>query len=677
MKSKYFKSYFKKYWKSFLKKKTTKYSKRKSRSRNFNSRQIQLRILNEKRVEKIKFFTKSFQKKHWNVTNHLALFNHDVLKKNEINSDEIFHEKMINDIEKKRITCNLIHYRTQVATFFKIKRFSFRQNDNFDENEIVHDKKMLNASSTFKKSSIIAQSTRTFSVNSNKTFFANLKNVFVDTENAFLNEISSIINSAIRINSDKTFFANLKIVFVDTENVFLNEIFLVESLIIRIENEDFFFYDLTLKDFFDFNVMLFEIINVNEIQMKFENNSKNKTQTSKYLNCHELLMINAKRMIQKNISSIFDIEHRFWKCWLIDAMMKTKENIKMLHNMIDVVFNTKKMIKLNFQIWINIVSQFSIEKDVIVYATFDEKIEKNFDAIERYLDNFKYQSQNHIESCVTIEIKWQKKTIKYRIFDMSYNQELYFWQFVIINWLREMIANQILRDCILENYMNFDKTIEIIAYLLTIRSKRFSLYIFLLFFLDSDVEKDFLYIFFLLKVMLKKTFSIHSLTSLLTMMLKKTFSIHFFLSFFDSDVEEDFLYIFLSLESDVEKNFFDFQQNNWEKSYSSSSKMFFKQIFSLIRNRFTTIDKSFQKNIERKSNRLSSLFFDIFWNNELMNSIIYVRKFLIFMCITKMSSMCILLLMIVDEYSTFFSVEFLTKIQCTTFSTFWTKTMLI
>ena len=218
---------------------------------------------------------------------------------------------MINDIEKKRITCNLIHYRTQVATFFKIKRFSFKSNNNFDENEIVHDKKMSNASSIFKKSSIIAQSTRIFSINSNKTFFANLKNVFVHTKNAFLNEIFSIISFAIRVNSSKIFFVNLKIVFVNTKNVFLNEISLVDSLTIRIENEDFFFYDLTLKDFFDFNVMFFEIINVDEIQMKFENNSKNKTQTSKYLNCHEFLMINAKRMIQKNISSIFDIEHRF------------------------------------------------------------------------------------------------------------------------------------------------------------------------------------------------------------------------------------------------------------------------------------------------------------------------------------------------------------------------------
>ena len=387
---------------------------------------------------------------------------------------------------------------------------------------------MSNASSTFKKSSIIAQSAKTFSVNSNKTFFANLKNVFIDTENAFLDEISSIISSAIRVNLDKIFFVNLKIVFVDTENVFLDEISLVEFLTIRIENEDFFFYDLTLKDFSDFNVMFFEIININEIQMKFENNSKNKTQTNKYLNYHELFIINAKRMIQKNILSTFDIEHRFWKCWLIDAMMKTKKDINVLHNMIDVVFNTKKMIKLNSQIWINIVSQFSIEKDVIVYATFDEKIEKNFDAIERYLNNFKYQSQNHIKSCATIEIKWQRETIKYRIFDMSYNQELYFWQLVIINWFRKMIASQILRDCILEDYMNLDKTIEIIAYLLTIRSKRFSLYIFFFSFfssLDNDVEEDFLYILILLRVMLKKTFSIHSFSFFLTMMLRKIFLI--------------------------------------------------------------------------------------------------------------------------------------------------------
>ena len=558
MKSRYFKSYFKKYWRSFLKKKTTKYSKRKSRFRDFNSRQIQLRILNEERVEKVKFFTKSSQKKHWDVTNHLALFNHDVLRENEINSDEIFHEKMINDIEKKRITCNLIHYRTQVATSFRIKRSSFRQNDSFDENEIVHDKKMSNASSTFKKSSIIAQSARTFSANSDKTFFANLENVFADTENAFLNEISPIISSAIRVNSDKIFFANLETVFADTENAFLDEISLVESLTIRIENEDFSFYDLTLKDSSDSNVMLFEIISVDEIQVKFENNSKDRTQTNKYLNCHELLMINAERMIQKNISSTFDIEHRFWKCWLIDAMMKTKEDIKVLHNMIDVVFNTKEMIKLNSQIWISIVSQSSIEKDVIVYATFDEKIEKNFDAIERYLDNLKYQSQNHIESCATIEIEWQRKTIKYRILDMSYSQELYFWQLVIINWLREMIASQILRDCILEDYMNFDKTIEIIAYLLTIRSKRFSLYILLSLFLTVMLKKTFsiffsswewcwerlplytlslsswqwcwkrlsLYIFSpssLLTVMLKKTSSISS--SLLRVMLKKTFLI--------------------------------------------------------------------------------------------------------------------------------------------------------
>ena len=41
-----------------------KHSKSKLRFRNINVRQIQLRILNDKRIEKTKFFIKSFKKKH-------------------------------------------------------------------------------------------------------------------------------------------------------------------------------------------------------------------------------------------------------------------------------------------------------------------------------------------------------------------------------------------------------------------------------------------------------------------------------------------------------------------------------------------------------------------------------------------------------------------------------------
>ena len=259
---------------------------------------------------------------------------------------------MIENIDKKRITWNFIRYRIQIVAFFRIKRFFFKKNDNENENKIVFDVNIFNVL-IFKKILIIASF-----IDLNKIFFANLNVVFfIDTKKIFSNEIFSIINfaNAIRMNFDKIFFVNLKIVFVDTKNVFSNEISFNEFFTIIIDNEKFIFYNMTREIIFDFKNIQFEIVRVNDIQITFDNNSKNTISNEKYLNCEKFFMINAKRMYQKNISSIFDIDQKFWKYWLINAIMKTKKNVNMFHQMIKIVFDTKKIIKLNLQIWINIV----------------------------------------------------------------------------------------------------------------------------------------------------------------------------------------------------------------------------------------------------------------------------------------------------------------------------------
>ena len=163
--------------------------------------------------------------------------------------------------------------------------------------------------SIFKKILIIASF-----IDSNKNFFANLNDVFfIDTKNFFSNKIFSIINfaNAIRMNFNKIFFVNLKIVFVNTKNVFSNEISFNEFFTIIINDEKFIFYNMTRKIIFDFKNIQFEIIRVNDIQITFDNNSKNTISNEKYLNCEKNFMINAKRMCQKNILSIFDIDQKF------------------------------------------------------------------------------------------------------------------------------------------------------------------------------------------------------------------------------------------------------------------------------------------------------------------------------------------------------------------------------
>ena len=473
MNSRYFKPYFKEYWRSYLKKEMMKHSKSKSRPRGTNARQIQLRILDGERAGKAKFSTKSPQKKHWDATDHLALFNHDVLRENEINPGGIFHGKVIGDIDKERITWNLTRYRTQVAAPSRIKRSSFRRNDSEDEDEAVPDVDMPDAPA-FKKLLITAPST-----DSGKASPANLDAVsFTDTGKASSGETPSATSlaGATRMNPGKASSANLETVSADTGNASSDEIPLSEPPTIIIGDEEFTFYDVTRETTSDPKGIQSEVVRVGDIQVTFDNNPEDTAPGGKYLDCEEPPMTNAERMCQENTSPTPDIDQRFWKCWLIDAVMKAKGDVNVLHQMVEVVSDTEKMAKLDSQVWASTVSQSSIEEDSIVYAAFDEKAEKDFDAIERYLDNPKYQPQNHVESCAAIGIDWQGETTKYRIPGMSYSQELYFWQPVAINWLREMAASQILRGCILGDYMGLGKTIEVIAYLLTVRSKRLPLY---------------------------------------------------------------------------------------------------------------------------------------------------------------------------------------------------------
>ena len=83
-----------------------------------------------------------------------------------------------------------------------------------------------------------------------------------------------------------------------------------------------------------------------------------------------------------------------------------------------------------------------------------------FDDWKLYFDNIAYQKNNLEKFCINIDIDWKNniENIIFRIENMSYKQQLHYWQSSIINWLRNMKKIDKLNDCIYADYMNLEKT---------------------------------------------------------------------------------------------------------------------------------------------------------------------------------------------------------------------------
>lgn len=193
------------------------------------------------------------------TSNHLALFNQDVLRKNEKNPESIFHETFLSDLEKERITWN--------------QRRSWRgREENFDDkmSDAVH----------LQKPRFAEQSEKAFFVNTSwtKEPFANLDTVSsADTETASLDEIPQTTNPCVcylsSINPNEASLINLATIsFTDTKRTLWSQIPLVDFSIattIRIGDTEFSFYDLTQEDTFNLDGIHFEV--------KFEDNVEGKS----------------------------------------------------------------------------------------------------------------------------------------------------------------------------------------------------------------------------------------------------------------------------------------------------------------------------------------------------------------------------------------------------------------
>ena len=82
-----------------------------------------------------------------------------------------------------------------------------------------------------------------------------------------------------------------------------------------------------------------------------------------------------------------------------------------------------------------------------------------------------------------INLIFTQETIFWKIvraFFMSYKKMLHYWQFSIVNWLRQMKQEKNINDCIYANYMNLNKTWMMIVFCITINFICERFFIFLL-----------------------------------------------------------------------------------------------------------------------------------------------------------------------------------------------------
>ena len=156
--------------------------------------------------------------------------------------------------------------------------------------------------------------------------------------------------------------------------------------------------------------------------------------------------------------------------FLIQKIIEIKKITFIFDKSIKKTLIHERMIKNKIKQWFAII-RFIVIENYIVYKKFDFQIVEIFDELKSYLNNIDYQKNDCFKTCQRLNISYNEidDTI-FRIENMIINRKLYYWQFIAIKWILNMIKHFHFQKCIFANYMNVEKIFEILNYLLTINN---------------------------------------------------------------------------------------------------------------------------------------------------------------------------------------------------------------
>lgn len=188
-------------------------------------------------------------------------------------------------------------------------------------------------------------------------------------------------------------------------------------------------------------------------------------------------LINAQRMLIECQSNTLDIDERVWKCWIIQEIVKIRDDIFQFNRFVIKYLNAFFLFKQNAKLWFAFMQKV-VDVDLFEFTEFDEIKAKNFDRMKKWLKFQNYERNNLKKSCKRLEISWRDlHNTMYKIDNMIINIQFRYWQSIAVNWMFESRKNFLIKECILDDYMNIDKIIEILKYLTIMNDFHFQLFV--------------------------------------------------------------------------------------------------------------------------------------------------------------------------------------------------------
>ena len=127
--------------------------------------------------------------------------------------------------------------------------------------------------------------------------------------------------------------------------------------------------------------------------------------------------------------------------------------------------NASFLFKKELALWYSFMKK-STNTNLLVFIKFDDIKIVNFDRMKEWFKSQNYEKDNLKKSCQRLKISWRElNRIVYRIDEMTINIQFRYWQSIVVNWMLKMRNKALIENYILENYINIEKIIEILKYL--------------------------------------------------------------------------------------------------------------------------------------------------------------------------------------------------------------------
>ena len=184
---------------------------------------------------------------------------------------------------------------------------------------------------------------------------------------------------------------------------------------------------------------------------------------------HDQQVTNGEMVVQGCGSTTLDLKFDFWKCYLIEQVVKYTGKPNSLGDTIySSIMTTQQLAQRDIQAWKAAITVYSIDEELVEHSPFEVSDVATFNNIEAMLDNPSYQRNNHEEACRELGIHYRGDNTVLRMPRMALSQALKKWQPVGVKFLRDMKAYLWLKGCFLSDMMGLGKTWEIIALLLSV-----------------------------------------------------------------------------------------------------------------------------------------------------------------------------------------------------------------